>query len=114
MYNFEELDETTRKFMLEEFLIEENSGNAYRSKRFSSLGIKRFPIEMEKAIREGNENTLAHALSNPSYWLSSETSLRGGNIYLGFPKVVSIIRTSHDWYLKDSTVREGRVRKSPE
>jgi len=33
MYNFEELDEITRKWMLQEFLNEELSGSPYRSTR---------------------------------------------------------------------------------
>ena len=81
IYNFEELDGTTRRWMLEEFLAEQRSGNPYRSSRLSSLGIKIFPIEMEKAIRKGNEETLANALSKPAYWQSSETYARGGKIF---------------------------------
>ena len=81
MYNFEELDETTRKLMLEEFLKEERSGNPYRSPRLSSLGLEVFPNEMEKAIREGNEENLAQALSNPAYWKPSEPYTRSGNVY---------------------------------
>jgi len=82
MYRFEELDEITRKWMLEEFLNEERSENPYRSPRLSPLGLKVFPMEMEKAIREGNEETLARALSNPAYWKSSETYRRGGKEYI--------------------------------
>lgn len=77
MYDFDELDEITRKWMLEEFQQEENVGNPYRSPRLSSLGLSVFPKEMEKAIREGNEETLAHVLSNSAYWQSSETFERG-------------------------------------
>jgi len=63
--------------MLEEFLNEEKAGNPYRSKRLSPLGLEVFPKEMEEAIREGNEESLAGALSNPEYWKSSEYSRRG-------------------------------------
>ncbi len=38
MYNFEELDEITRQWMLKEFVSEEKSGVLYRSSRLSELG----------------------------------------------------------------------------
>jgi len=82
IYNFEELDGKTRKWMLEEFLSEEKSGNPYRSSRLSSSGITIFPTEMEKAIRNGNEETLANALSKPAYWQPSETYERGGRNFI--------------------------------
>lgn len=81
MYNFEELDEITRKWMLEEFLNEELSGKPYRSTRLSPLGIEIFPKEMEKAIMEGNEDTLAQALSLPDYWNPSESYTRSGKLH---------------------------------
>lgn len=81
MYNFEELDETTRRWMLEEFLNEEKTENPYRSPRLTPLGLEIFPKEMEKAIREGNEESLAKALSHPNYWQSREVSRRGTTIY---------------------------------
>ncbi|MGB2697349.1 MAG: hypothetical protein WBD28_05745 [Candidatus Zixiibacteriota bacterium] len=81
MYNFEELDETTRKWMLEEFHREEESPKPHRSERLSPLGIDIFPKEMENAIREGNEETLAQALSNSTYWKPSELSQRKGGIF---------------------------------
>lgn len=73
MYEFEELDDITRKWMLEEFLNEEMSCAPYRSSRLSELGLKIFPTEMEKAIIEGNEESLAKALMNPDYWNPSES-----------------------------------------
>jgi len=81
MYNFKELDVTTRKWMLEEFEKEEKSGNPYRSQRLSPLGLERYPIEIKKAIMEGNETTLTQALSNTEYWQSSETYQRSGQTY---------------------------------
>lgn len=72
MYEFEELDDLTRKWMLDEFHLEENSSAPYRSSRLSELGLKIFPQEMEKSIIEGNEESLAKALTNPNYWNPSE------------------------------------------
>jgi hypothetical protein len=80
MYNFEELDEITRQWMLKEFVSEEKSGAPYRSSRLSELGAEIFPKEMERAIREGNEESLANALTNPDYWNPSETYRTKGGI----------------------------------
>lgn len=71
MFQFEELDETTRRFMLEEFKAEE-SGTPYRSPSLSPRGVQAFPTLMEEAIRSGNEQTLSRALANPSYWNPDE------------------------------------------
>lgn len=81
MYNFEELDAVTRKWMLEEFINEEQSGKPFRSKRLSSVGLEEFPKEMKKAIQEGNEETLAKALSKPEFWKKLENSNRGEKAY---------------------------------
>lgn len=78
MYNFEELDGITRRWMLEEFRAEENSGNPYRSPRLSALGLKIFPAVMEQAIHEGNEVSLTQSLSQPTYWKPSEPYMKSG------------------------------------
>ncbi len=78
MFNFEELDEITRNWMLNEFHAEEASGNPYRSSRLSPQGLSVFPIAMENAIRHGNEETLGRSLSNPEYWNPTETYVRSG------------------------------------
>ena len=77
MMNFEELDDKTRQYMLKEFQDEEKSGNPYRSKRLSALGLEKFPSLMEKGIKNGNEVTLEKDLNDSSYWKSSETSHSG-------------------------------------
>jgi len=48
--NFEELGDVTRKFMLEEFELEQSSGIPYISPRLSDTGRKIFPELMRKAI----------------------------------------------------------------
>ena len=81
MMEFKELDEATRKCMLEEFKKEE-ANDPYRSKRLIGLGLEKFPALMEKAIKEGNEVTLEKDLNDPSYWKSAETSHSGkGDAY---------------------------------
>lgn len=65
---FEELDETTRGFMLAEFEAEEASGRPYRSRNLSPAGIEAFVELMRQAIRSGTEQTLTAALTQPAYW----------------------------------------------
>jgi hypothetical protein len=71
MMNFEELDATTREWMLKEFQTEESGNNPYRSKDMTEVGKTEFPSLMEKAIRSGNELTLAQDLSDSRYWRST-------------------------------------------
>lgn len=78
---FEELDGTTRKYMLEEFQKEEKSGNPYRSNRMSAEGLANIARHMEDAIENGNENTLAASLSNGIYWNQYETRRRKDTTY---------------------------------
>jgi hypothetical protein len=66
--HYPELDDITRKWMLEEFKKEEASGNPYRSKWLSSTGRAAFAVEMEKAIVSGSDVTLAKALNVTAYW----------------------------------------------
>lgn len=79
MFQFEELDKLTRKFMLQEFKAEE-AEIPYRSPRLSATGLEAFPRLMEEAILSGNEETLCRALSSPGYWKPYETYVRGGII----------------------------------
>jgi len=43
MMNFEELDETTRQYMLAEFEAEQTTGNTYLGERLSPAGRAAFP-----------------------------------------------------------------------
>ena len=70
---YEELDQTTRAFMLREFEAEEASGKPYRSKALTSAGRRAFPKLMREAIQSGDEQTLYQALDVPKYWETSET-----------------------------------------
>ncbi|MFY9301270.1 MAG: hypothetical protein WAO91_08795 [Candidatus Nitrosotenuis sp.] len=78
--NFEELDDKTRKYMLEEF-HKEQSNNPYRSGRMTSEGLKNVIRHIEDAIKSGNEVTLIKSLSNPSYWKSEETRHKGNTTH---------------------------------
>lgn len=74
---FEELDETTRRWMLEEFRDEEST-LPYRSPALSAIGQGRFPALMEEAIRAGDEGSLAESLTDPSLWSRYEPAPQGG------------------------------------
>ena len=72
MFNFEELDDTTRQWMLEEFHKEKASGEPYLSPWLSETGHEVFLQAMENAIVDGFDETLSYDLSHPSYWKSHE------------------------------------------
>lgn len=76
--DFEELDGTTRDWMLRQFEAEEASGNPSRSKALSPAGLDAFPDLMRNAIRTGNEVSLAADLNRPDYWDPTETYVRNG------------------------------------
>ncbi len=80
MFQFEELDAKTREYMLLEFRAEE-AGNPYRSAVLSPGGREAFPKAMGEAITGGNEETLAQALSNPTFWKPTESRHRKGVPY---------------------------------
>ena len=75
---FDELDGTTRRYMLEEFLAEEAGGNPYRGKNLSIEGLKVFPRLMRDAIEQGDEGTLSAALSDSHFWNPTEVYVRDG------------------------------------
>ncbi len=76
--NFEELDETTRHYMLGEFEAEEAGGHPYRSPNLNANGLAAFPDVMRSAIQQGNEQTLADVLNDPSLWNETEPWTRLG------------------------------------
>ncbi len=80
MFRFEELDATTRQYMLQEFRREWNS-DPYVSQRLGQEGVEAFPSLMEAAIQSGNEVTLAQSLSEPRFWRPYGTSHRDGRPY---------------------------------
>ena len=78
--NYEELDNTTRKYMLEEFEVEIASPNPYFGKNLSAEGRAVFPRLMRETINEGNEQTLGAALNCARLWNEMETYERSGVI----------------------------------
>jgi len=76
--NFEELDQTTRDLMLAELEAELAGPNPYFGRGLSPSGRATFPDLMRRAIREGNEVSLAADLERADYWNPTETYERNG------------------------------------
>ena len=76
--SFEELDETTRRCMLEEFEAEMAGDNPYYGRNLSPMGREMFPELMSQAIKDGNEETLRVALNRADLWNPTERQVRKG------------------------------------
>ncbi|MBI0583329.1 MAG: hypothetical protein ISF22_03775 [Methanomassiliicoccus sp.] len=74
---YEELDQETRRWMLEEFGAEE-AGEPYRSPSLSAKGREAFGEMMREAITSGTEESLAAALKPKELWAEYEPSPLGG------------------------------------
>lgn len=62
MFNFENLDETTRGFMIEAISEAEKSGDIYFSQRFNDAGFQQWIPLLKEAAREHDEHWLAFQL----------------------------------------------------
>ncbi len=62
MFNFINLDQTTRSFMLEAINEAEETGNIYYSTRFNELGKKQWLPLLKQAALEYNEHWLAYKI----------------------------------------------------
>jgi hypothetical protein len=107
---FEELDNSTRGFMLIEFEGEEASGIPYRSKVLTFAGLVAFPNLMREAIRTGNEQPLGSSLLRADFWNESETYIRGGvmrerrlNIQQAAERLA--LNEFNTWYVRGLTKR---------
>ncbi len=78
MYEFQELDETTRKWMVVEWEAEWSSPTPFVSARLSARGRAAFPTLMREALRAGNVATLTEGLSASALWVPEERYERGG------------------------------------
>jgi len=76
--NFEELDGTTRRYMLLEFEAEMAGEHPYIGSNLSVAGRAAFPELMRVAIKEGTEVTLRADLNRPGLWKGKETYERNG------------------------------------
>jgi hypothetical protein len=102
--HFEELDATTREFMLKEFEVEQASGAPYLSKALSAQGLAAFPDFMRSAIRSGNEETLFQALNHDRFW-KAKSSANGHKIPL--PHAAERLAHSefNTWYVRGLSQR---------
>ena len=66
---FEELNEATRRFMVDEFEAEERGGSPFRGKGLTPAGLVVVPDLIRQAILQGNNDTLADSLCTWDYWL---------------------------------------------
>ncbi|MEO6521689.1 MAG: hypothetical protein ABIN91_08425 [Mucilaginibacter sp.] len=71
--NYEELNPSTREYMLNEYIFEIESGNPYLSKALSPLGLEVFPDLLKVAIIGGTPDTLYESILDPAYWMATES-----------------------------------------
>ncbi|MEO2210414.1 hypothetical protein ABGV40_05845 [Paenibacillus amylolyticus] len=72
----ENLDEETRRYMLQEFEYDLNNGNIYISGRLTESGKKLFPDLLKNSILHGNETTLSSELK--LYMVKTEMKKKRG------------------------------------
>lgn len=108
--HFEELDRVTRIKILEAFDEEEESGNPYRGKDLSGVGLNAFPSIMSQAITGGDEETLREALAVPAFWNPTSTYDRNGvarsrrvNVKQASERLA--ISEFNTWYVRGLTAR---------
>lgn len=78
--SFEELDETTRYFLLSDFEADGAGSRPYRSAQLALNGITVFLALLREAIRGGDEQTLIESLRAPSYWKTHNAAGRAINL----------------------------------
>jgi hypothetical protein len=76
--SFEELDGSTRRFMLLEFDAEQRSTSPYRGRNLTAQGIPASISHIREALESGTEQSLTAALSSEVYWNAVETYTRSG------------------------------------
>lgn len=108
--NLEELDNTTRTYMLEAFEAEEASRAPYRSKALSKLGLGVFPEAMRNAIRTETEEGMRVELTQPAYWNPTETYVLKGvvrerKINIGQASERLALTEFNTWYVRGLSTR---------
>jgi len=99
--NYEELDEITRRIMLEEFEAEEAGAiPPYRGTNMTPTGRAAFPGLMREAIIHGNGETLAASLKNPEYWFSKGGVVRQRNIDYNDEAARLGLTEFNTWYVR--------------
>jgi hypothetical protein len=75
MFNFENLDEKTRSYMIEAILEAEASGNLYFSTRFNDASYEQWLPLLKKAAEEHDEHWLAYQLETKGLMKGLEGSM---------------------------------------
>ena len=96
--NFEELDDTTRGYMSQEFGTEIASQNPYFARNLSTAGRAAFPELMREAINTGNEETLGAALNRADLWDAMD--LRGRRINVHYVSERLALTEFNTWYVR--------------
>lgn len=80
-FHFANLDDETRRFMLDEVQLDVTNNNLYLSARLSDAGLRDYPDALRNAIRSGNEVTLATVLRGSGRMrLAEERRTRSGGV----------------------------------
>ncbi len=89
----ENLDATTRKFMLQELTQDIAKSDLYISNRLTPLGLKKYPGELQKAIERGDVASLTKDLKRKGYLKTTEErkSKSGETIKAKVPSNAAII-----------------------
>jgi len=90
-FNFNNLDEQTREFMISEIKSDIDNERLYLSKRFNEKGIELYPNLLIDAVSSGDEETLAIALNDNDCFLDKEPrNGKNGITYAKVPVTASI------------------------
>jgi hypothetical protein len=108
--SFEELDPTTRRYILDEFEAEEAGGHPYRAKELSDQGVQAIAGLMRSAIKGGTELTLAASLMDPELWQPWTLQLRRGRLTRVVTNIVHSserlgITEFNTWYVRGLSKR---------
>lgn len=116
--HFEELDEDTRRWMLDEFDAEQNQTHHFEPTELNSSGLAVFPDLMRQAIERGSIASLAASLSDASYWKPTRTYYRQGkHITQRIDSIIAAQELAHSefttWYTRGvarKLMEEGMTR----
>lgn len=98
--HYEELDSTTRRFMLDEFGREVAGGLPYRSRRLTDAGWAAWQPAMREAINEGNEVTLAGSMNKALFWKAAKSPASCA----GYARTLALTEFS-TWYVRGLSAR---------
>ncbi|KGO87737.1 hypothetical protein Q765_04390 [Flavobacterium rivuli WB 3.3-2 = DSM 21788] len=89
-FNFRELDAEIRQLMQIEFDFDVTSELLYNSKRFSAYGIEKYPDFFKQSITNGDEETLATALTIECFNEYEDRNSKNGVISVKVPVTANV------------------------